>query len=363
MKDRKEKCNMSYGAQVFEDAASFEASLDNKPIFTRALIEQAAEQVQRVHKGEPQKDKRLIRIPHLLGGGSTNLQIPAHASPAVHISWTATFSLAKMGGRNAGYRITPCNSIDNFTATEILKPDDPNHPLRQRIALMRDPPELEEMKSFEAMFLASRFWANLRKHLDHLTVPVENIVCVALGSLFVEDKLDGRHATQHLLACTISTYLSQRYASSSRSSSLPPSASNIPIISRDPAYTLKDIHLLSRLIPPITVVSDPYQYLSITPNTLFISISVPFFVPVHEIVADLCSPTGPAAILCKEVFEHPWHKNGLVVALDQRTPRVGRMLEKFDVQWLGRGVGGEEWDGKEILDGWAEHQFWYARKE
>jgi hypothetical protein len=174
-------------------------------------------------------------------------------------------------------------------------------------------------------------------------------------------KLDRHRSTQHLLAGACANYLSDKYASASSTSPSP-----IPIVARDPSYNLKDLHLLSRMSPPITIVSNPYQYLSITPNSLLIVIGIPTFIPIHEIAADICFPGGPAAIICNEIWEHPWHKDGQMTCLDQRTPRVDRMLNQYDVQWLGKDL---EHDGtaiskfEEDVNNWAQDQFLYARRE
>ena len=181
-------------------------------------------------------------------------------------------------------------------------------------------------------------------------------MCVALGPLFYGNGREGalfRVSTQHLLACFASKYLSQRYAEASGDTP------SIPILARDPAYKFEDVRLLSHLEPPITVVSDPYQYLAITPSTLIIAIYAPVFVPFLDIAADICFPSGPAAILCHEVANHPWHKDGLVATLDPWTPRVGRMLEGMDVVWL----NGEEGAQNRVDQEWGRNLHWYARKE
>jgi hypothetical protein len=162
--------------------------------------------------------------------------------------------------------------------------------------------ELQEIAALEADMLASDFWANMRTHLDGLTIPVQNIVCIALGTCFEGRKLNSRHALQHILACSISSYLSS-------------SSPAIPIFAHDPDYKLTDMHVFSHLSPPIIVLSDPYHYLEITPSTLLICISIPAFIPVFEITADICHPSGPAAILSNEIYEFPWHKEGKTVTM------------------------------------------------
>jgi hypothetical protein len=354
-----------------KDVKAFEASLDNKPIFSRDLIKKVAEYVEQVREGRQPDTEKPTQLPHILGGGFYTLTIPLRPPESVTVSWLNAYRLSEKKGKHPGYCINTLK--DGCDGVATLKPDDPDHPLRQEIARMPEPPQLKEMDQFETKFLMSKFWAGLRGRLDTLTVPVKNIVCIGLGTLFTNEYasserkitskggMNYRSTSQHLLACSCADYLSNRYAKSSSSSPSP-----IPILARDPSYKLKDMKIFSHLCPPITVVSDPYEYLSITPNTLVIAISLPVFVPIHEIAADVCFPSGPAAILCNEIFEFPWHKHGLMASLDQRTPRVSKMLEKYDKQWLGKGLEGPAALGSEYetaINGWAQDQFLYARKE
>jgi hypothetical protein len=97
-------------------------------------------------------------------------------------------------------------------------------------------------------------------------------------------------------------------------------------VALDPAYTLDDMVILSLTKPLIDVVSEPYQYLSISLSTLLLSLYQPTFLPVFQNAADLTFPTAPVAIITVEILSHPWHKEGKVVRLDSWTPRVGRMV-------------------------------------
>jgi hypothetical protein len=71
---------------MFEDVGVLEAKLGNKPIFTRALLEEAAERMEHVRVGDPSGSKEMIRLPHMLGSGITTLKLPAEPSNAVHIT-------------------------------------------------------------------------------------------------------------------------------------------------------------------------------------------------------------------------------------------------------------------------------------
>ena len=48
-------------------------------------------------------------------------------------------------------------TIAQVTATDTVKPDEPQHLLRLKVASLPDPDGLPEMRGFEAKLLASRF--------------------------------------------------------------------------------------------------------------------------------------------------------------------------------------------------------------
>jgi len=372
--DREKQCQ-SYGPQVFEDARAFEASLDNGILFTRAFFEKAAEQVEIVRKGDP--NMPLMFLPRVLGSGRVEKRVPPCASPAVSLSFSG--SGVFMGASDTmrpAYHIRTPNHQDtkyDFSDTRALKPNDLQNTYQQASPRCSTSEEYNGIpKVLETSLLQSRFWVSVREQLDALTVKVDNIVCVALGTIHgteEEGRKEDTSATQHVLACTISTYLSQRYAASSTTSSTP---TPIPIVARDTAYKREDMVMLSQCNPPITVVSEPYQYLSIAPSTLLLSLYQPAFLPVFQVAADMCFPTSPAAIITAEIMSHPWHKEGKIMALDTWTPRVGRMLECMNATWLGREFADDcptpDGEGRfenscDLIDDWGKGLTFYARKE
>ncbi|KAF1848948.1 uncharacterized protein K460DRAFT_375720 [Cucurbitaria berberidis CBS 394.84] len=369
IKDQKELEIIELDESAFVDAKGFEETM-GRPIFTRALIEQAANDVEQAREGVSRTANQLSDASLVLGAGARVGQI---SLPVSYMYWVNTFTLAEGGNTVAPHRpyyIGSNNEKTIFSATPTFKPNDPDHPLRKHVASMPDPPELKLIEGYEAALLASPFWAGVRQRLDNLQVRIENIVCMALGTPFRYDDMGNyaetvsdRRCTQHLLACAISKYLSQRYYASSAPS--PSSQTPIPIVAHDPSYNFNALSILSRLSPPITIVSDPHQYLSITPSTLIIAIGIPVFVPIYEIAADICFPSGPAALLCYEIWEHPWHKQGKTMGLDQWTPRVGKMLELYAAEWLGSEAvdADPEVAGENAIHAWAQNLFWYARKE
>ncbi|RMZ67532.1 Sensitivity To Red Light Reduced-like SRR1 [Pyrenophora seminiperda CCB06] len=352
-KERAEKMTLSFGPHVFENVAAFEASMNNAPIFTRSLVERAANEAEMMRNG-----KDIIEIPHICGGGVKKIR-PTGAD-AIKWSWLTTFAIAECKGKAPGYVIKSdytyfeCSDVETLKGpVETLASNDRSLHVWKQIRAMPIPPALDGVKGFEAMVLQSKIWQSLKKRLDELPMRIENVVCIALGGLLSEKELQLRTTTQHLLACFTSRHLSQRHAEASGD------ALTIPILARDPAYTFEDVRLLSHLEPPITVVSEPYQYLTMTPSTLIIAINPPVFVPYLEMAADLCFPSGPAAMLSYEILDHPWQKDGMATALDPWTPRVGRMLEGMNSVWM----GGEQGAENQVDKGYGNELHWYVRKE
>jgi hypothetical protein len=91
-KDMLESTIPTYGPRVFEDVGAFEAKLGDKHIFTRALLQGAADQMELIRAGDPSGSKEPIRMPHILGDGVALLKIPAKPSSAVGINWHNAFN-------------------------------------------------------------------------------------------------------------------------------------------------------------------------------------------------------------------------------------------------------------------------------
>jgi hypothetical protein len=335
--------------------------LDNKPLFTRTLLEKAAKDVEQAR--DPKGWDSTIVIPHVRGHGSLTVKIPDRYCLR-DLQFSHAFDTSRLYGACAPYFICPDRDGTQVASEHTLKPNEPQHPLRQLIARSPDPPRMQEMQAQEVELLASSFWEALKLRLEKLYIKVENFVCAALGNAYLCDKGTGngihtelnlRRMSQHLFACAISNFLSQRYANTSPGSK----KREIPIISYDPGYELSSMHMLSRLSPPIDIVSSPHHFLSVTPNTLVLMIAMPAFVSFPEVIADVLFPGGPAAMICNEIFEYPFHAKGLNIRLDQWTPRVGRMLEKCEHSWLGHAWNVT--DSKHMQ--WMEGMHLYARHQ
>ncbi|KAI8930881.1 hypothetical protein NX059_011898 [Plenodomus lindquistii] len=353
--------------QYLENLTAFEAQ--SGPIFTRSLLEQAARQVELVRQGSSQIGQRLFSaefkksmdVQFVLGGGfDRQLAFQAVFEPAASLNFSKTFTMAQQNGICTPYSVHSGDYNAKFMHGVTLKPDDGvGHPTRKAAAALPEHPRLNEMvNQYEANFFASPFCKKLLSQLDSLTVKVDNIVCLALGP-HVDGNGNGKVQVasfmQHLLALSISNHLAIRYEEESPSDVPHP---DIPIVAFDPRYTLQDVSILGNIDPPVTVVTEPHQYLAITPSTLVLCINWPLFVPVLEVCADVCFPSGPAAFIINEIVEYPWHKEGLYDIMEARTPRVSKMLEAYDGRWIAE-------EAMTYPPGfrWCEGLFCYSRRE
>jgi hypothetical protein len=85
-----------------------------------------------------------------------------------------------------------------------------------------------------------------------------------------------------------------------------------------------------------------------------ICVAIPLSVPAYEIMADVLYLSGPAALLCHEIFEQPWHLEGKSACMDQRVPRVAKVLMQYEVDWLGGFV-------KKCSEGGVKEEKWLRK--
>jgi hypothetical protein len=108
--------------------------------------------------------------------------------------------------------VAPEEDSPEMAVLNTLKPNDPGHPLRQKVARMDEPPQLQQLRDLEAALLASSYCAKLKKNLLKPEAKVDNIVCVALEDVVTSEGtfepptnvLSPRSASQDLLATLIS---------------------------------------------------------------------------------------------------------------------------------------------------------------
>ncbi|KAF2848413.1 hypothetical protein T440DRAFT_520103 [Plenodomus tracheiphilus IPT5] len=215
------------GSHVVEILATFEAQTG--PIFTRAVLEKAAQQVDLVRKGSvtlgtlthtPQF-REFMQAPNALGDGITETNLDPDFPPYASIEFLKAYDLASKDGKQPPYTIDSAdmNSVHwrrSFMDTVTLKRDDDiDHPVRKEPAALQEQFVRRKKPNFQDMLRNTPFWANLMNRLDKLTVKVDNIVCLALGDLAAKDNDQGRrqaaYCLQHSLACLISAHLTARY--------------------------------------------------------------------------------------------------------------------------------------------------------
>lgn len=297
---------------ILENTRSFEKSIGNKPLFTRDVLQQAADDMAKARDPKTCKDKIIRR--HIRGGGSSQ-NFAGEKGCSSRLPRRSSYFLQSHLGKHSPYTFMasrPLSFADNY----LLAPDDHDtNPLRLSVAKMTPPTaNLALLAKWQRKLKRSRVWHTMKKLIRTTSVKIDNIVCLAFGLPNHENAkqcLNPRKCAQHLVACLIAEYLSARDGTSKPK-----------IVAYDPAYSVADMQLLSSLPHPITIVSDPHNYLSITPNSLVMCIDVQLFVPVFEIIADSLFPSGPAAMFCNELFAHPWHANGQNAVGQARAARI-----------------------------------------
>jgi len=336
---------------TLEDTVAFEASVGNKPRFTRELLERAVAHAVRANSSA--YESRNVIIPHLLGGGEWKPPCIWGSDDGwrLDVRFVPTFELTKEKGRKPLYTLM---SQRGFLIENILRPDDiDTNPVRKTMAEEAPSAALvSEMVAMQQRIEASQAMEKIKTLLSVSPVQIDNIVCLALGNLCKPNARIEYMRGEHILACAIADCLAEHNDS----------ASTIPILAFDPEYDVEACRLLAHLPHPIHVVSSPYEYLSITPNTLVICLGIPLYVPAYEIMADLLFPSGPAALMCIELQHKPWHAKGLNSQWDPLVPRVAKMLEHYEVDWLGDVVPKVQDGGLEELQ-WLRIVNWYSRKD
>ncbi|KAH3909880.1 hypothetical protein HBH56_153480 [Parastagonospora nodorum] len=241
----------------------------------------------------------------------------------------------------------------DFLVKNVLKPDDiDTHPLRNAIAgWAHFAPHLLEMAAMQQRLEVSRAMEEIKKLIVASPVRIDNVVCLALGKLYWDTSLKENACGQFLLAWAIAGAVAEHKESTAA----------IPIVVFGPDYDIAACHLLAYLPHLIHISSSPYKYLSMMPNTLVICIGIPVFTPAYEIMADCLFPSGPAALMCIELPEQPWHVQGLISLCDPLVPRVAKILEQYEVGWLGDFVPKVQDSGLKELQ-WLRNVVWYSRK-
>jgi hypothetical protein len=335
-------------SHLLVDVGAFEAAIGNKPLFTREVLEQVAADLAEAKALDPVADS--ISVPHVLGDGEWASK---HHGPDIMLGFTRSYELVTRMGNAPLYETAPAYIGKDSLVKNVIKPDDiDTHLLRKAIAgWAHFAPHSFKMAAMQQRIEVSRAIEEIKKLIVASPVRIDDVVCLALGNPYWNTSLKENTCGQHLLAWAIAGAVAEHKESTA----------SIPIVAFDPDYDIAACHLLAHLRHPIHIVSSPYKYLSMTPNTLVICIGIPVFTLAYEIMADSLFPSGPAALICIEFPEQPWHVPGLTSLCDPLVPRVAKMLEQYEVGWVGDFVPKVQDSGLKELQ-WLRNVVWYGRK-
>jgi hypothetical protein len=321
---------------AFTDLGPIEQKFQGEYYFSRALLEKAAKEVEQARS----RSQEPIQVDDSLSKWSED---KPKNKKGVSLSWCG---LSRMVFGSSPYRILPVEIVPGMTffeekemmSTHTIKPvnDDP-----LRIKAQQEPAPLA-VAVFEKTrddWEAGPQCPALKTKLTALSrkVRVRNIVCIGLGA----------SRQQHTLASFMAQYLQNCYAEADGKT-----YNEIEICAFDPVYQYADVVAFEHFSPPIHVVSDPYHYLAINEHTLVYTAYCPTSVPLLQIAADICYPSGPAAFLTNEVWDDlEWFKENKVHDLDVWTPRIGKMMQMYQKDPMDSSMKPEEdWCRQWLVD-------------
>ncbi|KAF1944284.1 hypothetical protein EJ02DRAFT_432600 [Clathrospora elynae] len=300
------------------DIKAFLESLDNRPIFTRKLFQNASEQLAKARTGQEielvdcygstqaiaTKDNfEAGRAPHLQ---YNSIHILADNDPYPTLR-QFTAGLQAVMTRSRRDNVEAMVRYSNFPIyiSFCENEDEFDYHLDDLVRDIADYTTLWD-KSIERAVLAESL-----HQLKH-TARITNIICIGHGSL------DRGPASllQHICASAIAQELTALYNEDGEAPKEP-----ITIIAQDPTYTANDRELLSRLSCPIRVVPDPEAFLAVNESSLIMACypTIPVKQILPDLAADSLSGKGPAAMFLNneqcsngnggvDVVTAPWRK-------------------------------------------------------
>ncbi|KAF2707882.1 hypothetical protein K504DRAFT_535484 [Pleomassaria siparia CBS 279.74] len=305
------------GPESCTELHSIERRLMGSFIYNHSLLEEASRQASKARSDATSTD----RIP------VDSLYLDEDEKEGVEVQWGRIFAMAK-----GTYRPFSLTKRSKYLAANTVKVP------KGRLEPSTEAPaeDVAMLKRWVDQWSSNLTCKALESELGRFRdmAKVENIVCFGLGSLYkgktrynegekvASWKLGrNRRTHQHIVASHISAFLQNLYGQED----------TIPIIAHDPKYTAQDGAILSHLSPPVHIVSDPEHYRAITSNSLILSVHMPSFIGHYDIIADLTSPLGPAAIICDNPRIQERNYAGFAHDIfDVGTPRVLTMFDKFD---------------------------------
>ncbi|KAI4666768.1 uncharacterized protein J4E79_002808 [Alternaria viburni] len=303
------------GSHTILDIKAFRDSIGDRPIFNRSVMLDAANQLTAARYG---RDVTL-----------TNYRGERRVRSAQRLLLPNQIPVLLYAGIHHLVDQWQDDRINNDDISPILIDSG------QRVEELGDVNDFSQLMAM--LDLSKRLWrkSHLRSHLlDSVqklkhTARISNIVCIGLGTLHTLDPNKNNPIIQHVVASALAQYLTRMYEAEGM-----PLEKPIRIIAQDPAYTLRDRQILSKLPVPIEVVTDPEGFLAINESSLVYSAFA--MVPVKQIVADLAAATpdgkGPAALFVNNDFRDKIHGNVDRAVYDRDQP--GRLANPETKRYL-----------------------------
>ncbi|KAF2113002.1 hypothetical protein BDV96DRAFT_648624 [Lophiotrema nucula] len=335
------------------DLYTFDKTRNSHPIFTRELLQQAANS----RNLAQQTGYKSCILAKDLNGIDRVIWKPTLKSPAegevahVNIQYL-TYPEMTPELMGMGWNGVKCQLLRDYNSGSDLSNDEhlavpiflqtvhwkevedtsPN-----LIAVLNEwRPYCQDLKrSWQSSKMFDKFQKLFISHAND-SVPIEKIVCFGLGDLVIGGKESIR---QHLMIFTMAEALDSFYMSQD------PRADLVQVILQDPGYSTLEHVIFSELAGrAITFVDDPDGILGIDRNSLVVAPHLPTSMPLMQIIADMFwedLDKGPVGIISDNLGSIAGRKTFMIA--DRVTPRVETMLQSYR----------EVWD-RETLEEWMD---------
>ena len=157
--------------------------------------------------------------------------------------------------------------LEDLAMPALRRDSDDFHTSHHCVAAIPSPRHMDLLDCMYTDFSCNPVWLSLKNQILRSAVKIDNIVCIAFGTLTDESRPKARLRShqQHFRARAIVDTLQDHLTIANEKA-----ISSIPIVAYDPDYRIGDTNILSRFSPPIDIVSMPHHFLSITENSLVI---------------------------------------------------------------------------------------------
>lgn len=345
LEDEDEDEELKEYEEPFFDMVEFDKTHDNKPVFTREMLQSIQNvKLDALSKSKLKVDSEIVYTPspNERGYGEEFVvgrihERPNYGNKKISVRFLSCiemhpeFQKFKPGSEPIEtlreYNLVPGQS-DYIPVPFVLNWDDrvagSSHENAAQMALrrsqLRDLIKIWESSTVKKLFLDCFRSSNA---LRSSNVRIKRIICFGLGSLTFDGSTD--RELQHLAAIDLAQLMD------ARNRFLDPEAPRVEVWFQDPLYEIKDRVLLRELRPDIHFVDDPLGLLGIDDCTFVMANFLPIEFPLLQIIADMFEEGhGPAGFLIDHLQREDGDPESSMYRLhDRLSPRASRMFGNY----------------------------------